>query len=189
MLMYISKMITSFLFSDKSDPQQRIICEYGCEIWLYTSISTIGLLLIGSFFHSLYASAIMIMIFYLCQSSGGGYHASTHMKCFAFMAFGLIFSLLILHANLPIILYYFLLCISSSILLLFPLKLHQNKQYLKDESDKLKKRSRMITLSICFFAVLSILFDQREFLQSGTLSLMCSSVSRLSAYKAEHDSC
>ncbi len=82
MLMKVSQWFISFLFPDIEDKDQRNLCIYGCELWLYTIISAFGLLIIGILMHASLESAIIIVIFYLCQSNGGGYHASSHVNCF-----------------------------------------------------------------------------------------------------------
>ena len=64
---------------------EREVCEYGFAITICTIASTLGLLL-GQFL----GGAVLIALFYTCQSSGGGYHASTHLRCFLTMCAGLL---------------------------------------------------------------------------------------------------
>ena len=61
--------------------EDREIYEYGFEITIYTIWSTIVLLLIGLALRQLWASLIIVALFYTFQSTGGGYHADTHLKC------------------------------------------------------------------------------------------------------------
>ena len=89
MLMSLSKIIISFIPNGSCDEKQREICEYGCELWLYTILSTLGLFMIGLFAKAPIEAIVIISIFYVCQSIGGGFHASTHIKCFFTMVYGL----------------------------------------------------------------------------------------------------
>lgn len=86
MLMKAAQWLVDSLFSDFSNADQRITCIYGCELWLYTILSTLGLLILGVFLQSFWEAVIIIFIFYNCQSTGGGFHASSHMRCFLTMA-------------------------------------------------------------------------------------------------------
>lgn len=73
MLMSLSKIIISFILNDSCDEKQREICEYGCELWLYTILSTLGLLMIGLIAKAPIEAITIISIFYVCQSNGGGF--------------------------------------------------------------------------------------------------------------------
>ena len=96
MLMKAAQWLVDSLFSDFSNADQRITCIYGCELWLYTILSTLGLLTLGVFLQSFWEAVIIIFIFYTCQSTGGGFHASSHMRCFLTMAIGLLTGLLLM---------------------------------------------------------------------------------------------
>ena len=48
MLTKIAQQLTAVVLGDHYDEQERMLCEYGCELWLYTVISTISLLIIGA---------------------------------------------------------------------------------------------------------------------------------------------
>lgn len=69
---------------------EREVCEYGFAITIYTITSTLGFLLLGLLLGQFLGGAVLIAIFYTCQSSGGGYHASTHLRCFLTMCAGLL---------------------------------------------------------------------------------------------------
>ncbi len=181
MLMRLSKWLTAAVLSDLSDKKQRTLCEYGCELWLYTCFSTLGLLAIGLVFGAALETMIIIAIFYLCQSNGGGYHANTHIKCFLTMTIGLLISLLVVRVS-GIHPFLILACSASILVLLaFPLCLHTNKQFLKDSSQQLKLRSRLVTIGI--MAGISVLgiFDGGSIFYAGCIAVLLSAVSRLYA--------
>lgn len=185
MLMKVSQWFISFLFPDIEDKDQRDLCIYGCELWLYTIISTFGLLIIGILMHATLESAIIIVIFYLCQSSGGGYHASSHLSCFFTMVAGLLGCLLIpffpsARQVLP-----FLCAASFLVLLAIPLRLHPNKKYLEARKRSLCMRSILVTTAIAF-VIIAMDYSEGDRLFYCSCSAVClSALSRLCATKID----
>ena len=72
MLEFLAGKISHSLLLEKNDGQQYEICKYGCEIWLYTLISTLGLIHIGRLMGFMLETVVIVSVFYLCQSNGGG---------------------------------------------------------------------------------------------------------------------
>lgn len=70
-------------------PNEQDIYEYGIDVLLYTVLSTTGLLFLRLLYGQFTESIVIIAILYLNQTLGGGFHASTHLNCFATMAIGL----------------------------------------------------------------------------------------------------
>ena len=60
MLMKAAQWLVDSLFSDFSNADQRITCIYGCELWLYTILSTLGLLILGVSLQSFGEAAIIM---------------------------------------------------------------------------------------------------------------------------------
>ena len=152
----IAKYFTDF-FVNKGVicEDERAIYEYGFDITLYTILSTLGLLLIGLLFHQLANTIVLVFVFYSCQSSGGGYHASTHLRCFLTMCTGLLFGLAFQYIPFPDWLFLAIGASSILLLLIFPLTLHPNKSYLKADSNRLIRRSMLTTVFItCLCSVL-----------------------------------
>ena len=104
---------------------------YGFDIAIYTFLSTFGLFLIGWIAGRPLETALLIFLYYTNQSSGGGFHASSHLMCFLTMVLGeLLFLISFLLPYSPFT------CSGISVIsLLFmwmhPLVLHTNKSYLK----------------------------------------------------------
>lgn len=123
-------------------------------------------------------TALLIFLYYTNQSSGGGFHASSHLMCFLTMVLGellFLFSFL-----LP---YSLLACIGISVISLFfmwihPLVLHPNKSYLKKKAPQLIKRSRQILLLEAALLVAFILLNIPDIIQTGSLAFLLSAVSR-----------
>ena len=116
---------------------EREVYEYGFAITICTIASALGLLLLGLLLGQFLGGAVLIAIFYTCQSSGGGYHASTHLRCFPTMCAGLLaglgFSLL------PCPLW-------ALAVLAVLLTLHPNKLYLLENKKALILRSALSRL-------------------------------------------
>lgn len=137
------KMIVRY-FEKKNitDPKDREIYIYGLDTALYTFLSTAGLLLLSLPFGRLGETVLLIAFFYTNQTLGGGFHATSHMRCFMTMAAGL----LVFYAALAIP-YSMPLCLCAGVasllfLLYFPLILHENKRYLAHKSAAFARRSR-----------------------------------------------
>ncbi len=181
MLMKIAQWLTDAILPDLQDEQQRLLCEYGCELWLYTVSSTLGLFLIGVLLGAPLETVVMIAIFYLCQSNGGGYHANTHMKCFLTMVCGLFAGLLIIRISGVDLLLIVVCTVSILILLAFPLCLHPNKRYLKGGSQGLKLRSWLVTVGIAITIAALAICEGESIFHAGCIAVFLSAVSRLIA--------
>lgn len=182
MLTKISHRLATAVVLDSDNKEQYEVYAYGCELFLYTIISTLGLLLIGIIFGKLFETSVMITIFYLCQSNGGGHHAATHMSCFLTMVIGLLIGLLLISIPLSNDFYVVILLLSVITLVAFPLYLHPNKQYLLNQTSELVTRSRLMTSCIAICIVLIRLYTSIQIMRSGSVAMLCSSISRICAY-------
>ena len=128
--------------------EEREIYEYGFDVTIYTIWSTAVLFLIGLVLRQFLASLIIVLGFYTFQTTGGGYHAKTHLKCLLTMIVGLLVGLSFVFFKNNHFILWTLLGVSALLLLLFPLVLHPNKAYLETERKRLTIRSVIVTLSI-----------------------------------------
>lgn len=181
MLELLAGKISHTLLLDKNDEQQYEICKYGCEIWLYTLISTLGLILIGRLMGFMLETVVIVSVFYLCQSNGGGYHASTHAKCFITMAVGLAVSLYLTDVCNHHTLSFMLFIVSSILMATHPLCLHHNKQYLEVKNKHIKRRSRIVTTGIMVFVAANYIAGYNRIAQAGCVAMFMAAVSRLTA--------
>lgn len=151
---------------------------YGFDIAIYTFLSTFGLFLIGWIADRPIETALLIFLYYTNQSSGGGFHASSHLMCFLTMVLGeLLFLASFLLPYSPFT------CSGISVISLFfmwihPLVLHPNKSYLKKKAPQLIKRSRQILLLEAALLVAFILLNIPDIIQTGSLAFLLSAVSR-----------
>lgn len=180
MLTHMAHWIVSYTSISDKDDQKRPVYEYGCEILLYTIFSTLGLVTIGYLHGNLTEAAIIIFCFYLFQSTGGGFHAQSHIACFLVMSIGLLLGLTLMKiASCFVILV--ISTISACILFLFPLHLHKNKEYLLAQSDQLIHRSRIVTMIIVLVAAIMLLIGQVQYSQASGISMLLAATSRLYA--------
>lgn len=187
MLEKISEHILLKILSDETDSDLFAVCKYGCELWLYTVISTLGLCLFGLLCGAFQETILIISIFYLCQSNGGGFHAASHTGCFLTMLCGLIAGILVLKAPLPIIFYSCLGIASIIILYGIPLQLHPNKKYLHTKAAKLRRKSLAVTSLITAGVILCKMIGASHLFSAGCAALTLSAISRLCA-KFHHSS-
>lgn len=129
-----------------SQPGMKEMLEYGIQLALYTITSTIGLLLISLFMGMFVQGLIIIFVFYVNQTVGGGFHADSHRKCFFTMSTGVVLGNVICK-------YFSLQCAlfvlgagSLGILLCFPVVLHSRKAFLKNRIPTYIKCSRICSI-------------------------------------------
>lgn len=159
MLHSVAAKLADILFEGRNHDDEYGICAYGLELFLYSVFSTLGLILIGILFNSLSSCLIIICVFYILQTCGGGKHANSHLMCFGVMSFFLCIALLLCPIKIPNA---FLLLISSSssvYMLAHPLVLHRHKKYLQYKRQQLELISRITTVAITLIFYLVILLN------------------------------
>lgn len=156
---------------------------YGFEAALYTLFSTAGLILIGSLLGRHIESLIIIAFFYTNQTFGGGFHASTHWKCFLTMATGLLCCLASFLVPFHLCAYLGLGAISLLLMFLYPLVLHQNRAYLQSKQDLFRTRSRIALLiqTACLIGV--VIWGKQTYIQTICIALGGCALSRIIAVK------
>lgn len=181
MLEKLSVAIAKRLCSNLSiADEQYEACCYGCETLLHTILSTLGLLIIGLCFHMVTETLIIVSVFYINQTLGGGFHATSHLKCFLTMTVFLLLSLLLCKLPQQQWIDAFLSIIALIILFLIPLVLHENKQYLSDRTLFFIKRSHIAVAA--FACIVAILILSKSILIRPTATgLALSAVSRFYA--------
>ena len=162
---------------------QENLLIYGLDVLIYTVLSTLCLILIGLIFDELGFCILIIAIYYMNQTFGGGYHASSHLHCFILMAIALMAGLLSCRIEYNL---YFLISVdlvSFIVLLLNPCILHPKKAYLYQARKHFITRSRCISCLEIVFAILLLVF-RRELLCPYTIGILFSAISRLAGKRA-----
>lgn len=183
MIQKIAKFIVAYLERNNAiRPEDREVCVYGCDIALYTFLSTVGLLLIGAGFDRFFEAVILVAIYYLNQTMGGGYHATTHLRCFLTMAVGMLVYIATFSLFIPTWFHAILGFGALSVLFALPLVLHKHKQHLIVQEARLKLRSRLVlAVEIVVFGLI-LLLNNDFFVHTLAVSLMLSGISRYAGY-------
>ena len=175
----ISDFIVSFLERHNAiQPEDKDIYIYGCDTAIYTFISTLGLLIIGFGFGKLLETLILIVIFYLNQTMGGGFHATTHFRCFLTMAVGVLIYIATFSLQIPMLISIIIGLTALLLLLVVPLVLHPNKQYLLVKQAKLKRHSRLVSASEVLSFIIILLFKNQMLAQACAISFALCAISR-----------
>lgn len=150
MLQKVSYALVEVLFEEVTRDEKEV-CSYGLELFLSTIINTVGLMLIGFAFHRPVDAGIIVTLFYLFQTVGGGYHANTHLSCFLIMAVGMSIAQCVISYFTLAVEYELIIVLGSTIImLLIPVVINENKCYLVDQYMKYKRKS------LCFSGVAGV---------------------------------
>lgn len=176
----VDRIVAFFEKKGAISTADREVYAYGVDAALYTFISTAGLILIGCLWERTLETVLIISIFYINQSLGGGFHATTHRKCFLTMAVGLMccLSMFRLPNSLPV--YSALAVISLILMMKYPLILHKNKAHLATKQKELCKRSRILLAVQAIFLILVVLCGNDIIIQAFCMALVGCGVSRIS---------
>lgn len=177
--MNIYSSLTDYLIKkDYINEDDRDIYIYGFDICAYTIWSTSILLIIGSLFRDLQSTLIIVTLFYTFQSVGGGYHAKSHIRCLTGMICGLVAGLSLYFISDLVILLWSLMVIGLLLLLVFPLVLHPNKEFLWPCSHKLSIKSRIVTILVFAFICIACIHIP-SLLYTFSASFFLSGLSRM----------
>lgn len=182
MICYLANKCLAFLTRRINlDSTKGEVYLYGLELFLHTLLSTIGLLVISILFRKFFEGSIIIAIYYSNQTIGGGFHASTHWRCFLTMAIGLTCCLCTFWLPYSLPVYLVLAAIALALMMGCPLVLHKNKVYLAARQKELRKRSRIALLVQAACLAVVILCGDDAFIQAFCVALVGCGVSRLTA--------
>ena len=161
--------------------EEVIVSTYGLELLMSTVLNTIGLIGLGLIFHCPAETIIIIGLFYINQTIGGGFHASTHMKCFVTMAAGLAVALLIISHVKAIWVFEALAIISTVVMITFPVVLHHNKQHLQTRRQRARIYSRIVSFVqlIIFTGLLVFVENASRLISSFAIAMFVSAISRI----------
>ena len=176
---WISKQIIGFLKRKNAIIQDEEVCLYGCDTIVYTLLSTGGLLLVSWLCNQLSEGCILIFTFYLNQSVGGGYHASTHGKCFLTMVAGLLVGLWLSSFKWSIAILVGIGTVTFVTLLSIPLVLHPHLCYLNKHRKQLTLRSRIFSIAGLAIDSFCLMFVSEKAAKIITIALLLSGISRI----------
>ena len=169
-------------YNSVSESEEEIY-RYGIDIVVYTVLSTLGLLVIGLCWGRLSETALIVGIYYLNQTIGGGYHARSHIGCFLSMALSLVVMLFLIDLKLPLVIYVAVGIISVIFLYFCPVILHPNKAYLNSKRPQLEKRKKT---AVAIEALIGIPLFFTTFFPAYGLGLTGCLLSKLYAVMKKH---
>lgn len=161
--------------------EEREIYVYGFDIAIYSVVSTLGLLLIGLLLSMPMETCVLVTVFYINQTFGGGFHANSHAACFFVMSMGLFVFRVLMLIKIPISICCVAAVLSIAVFFHYPVILHKNKLYLKYKIPSFTKRSYLITgLESAAYFLLLIMGQQYQ-IQVLAVSMMLCAISRTAA--------
>ena len=185
MLLSLALRISRYILGTDVDYDRMETCAYGIDVFLYTVISTAGLMLLGWACGRHKQTAILILVYYLNQSSGGGYHADSHTKCFITMILGLFISIGAFSVlNLDCWINCTIALFAVSCLWVLPVVIHPNKEYLHGKKRSISVRSRIVSALSFAFAV-SISFYDYKLGEAAVMGMTMAMTSRVAAILIE----
>lgn len=181
MLERISSFIVDKLLNGQEmDNSDKEVCIYGVQTLIYSIASTVWLICLGFLFHEPICACIIIGIFSIIQTVGGGKHAKTRIACMSIMTVIICTGLFICRTDTPITVYMLSSSTAMVYLLYRPLILHPNKEFLGTEMNMLIIRSRLIS-SFLYIILIIILCLLPQYVPAYSIGLSFSALSRLTA--------
>lgn len=170
-----SKLTRSMTLTEK----QYAAGLYGMNGAIYTAFSTAVLVLFGTLLGEFSNTCVVIGVYYLNQTIGGGFHATTHTKCLMTMLVGLAIGIGILKFcvwSVPIAI--FMASVGCILMWLIPLVLHKNKRFLETQRRTLICKSRICLIcEILLFCIMIV--NRHEFSFAFVVGFSLSTVSRV----------
>ena len=163
MLASQAKRISSFCISNGiiSEPDRKKY-DYCYEILLATTLNIAAVVLIGLVTGFLAQTICFMLVFALLKNTVGGYHADSHLGCFAgtvgtFLLYRLI-AALIPASVLPAVAAVFAVFAGITVFLLAPVGT-ENKPLSRRQKSQLKEDSRLLILFLCIVVLFLLLQD------------------------------
>lgn len=136
------------------------VYSYGLELIIMYLINAGTILFLGAMIGHFAETFALVFEFALIQSFSGGYHASTHLKCFLFMLAGWVVAMFLIplistcRILVPILVIIGLL----TIYILAPIK-HINFLMSENKEQKMKKTVRVISTILALFTIVLYIFS------------------------------
>ncbi len=194
MLASQAKRISSFCISNGiiNEPDREKY-DYCYEVLLATTLNIAAVALIGLVTGFLAQTVCFMLVFALLKNTAGGYHADSHLACFAgtvgtFLLYRLI-AALIPASVLPAVAAVFAVFAGITVFLLAPVGT-ENKPLGRRQKGQLKEDSRLLVLFLCMVVLFLLLQDispQWAFSVSSAIAAVSASliVGKIKLSKAE----
>ena len=163
MLASQAKRISSFCISNGViSEQDREKYDYCYEILLSSVLNTFSVVLIGLVTGFLAQAVCFMLVFALLKNTVGGYHANSHLACFAgtvgtFLFYRLLAAIIPV-GTLPSVAALFAVFSGITVFLLAPVGT-ENKPLCRRQKSQLKEDSRLLILFFCMVVLFLLLQD------------------------------
>ncbi|MBR5961506.1 MAG: accessory gene regulator B family protein [Clostridia bacterium] len=163
MLASQAKRISSFCISNGViDERDREKYDYCYEVLLASALNIVSVALIGLATGFLAQTVCFMLVFALLKNTAGGYHAGSHLACFAgtigtFLLYRLIAALIPVSV-LPTVAAVFAIFAGITVFLLAPVGT-ENKPLGRRQKGQLKEDSRLLILFLCIVVLFLLLQD------------------------------
>ena len=178
----VSFMVKRGAAPDTED--DREIYAYGLELQIYYLIHAMVLLSIGFLFDRAVEMGILLFLFGLIQSNGGGYHANTHGKCLFLMVLGALLFLAVFplyQNNVPMQSISVSLGLAT-VICLAPV-VHKNHPLSPQKSKVMGKKAKLLACGISLIWCLVSVFDVCPTIQTIiAITMAFSCLSMISAW-------
>jgi accessory gene regulator B len=156
----LSKRISSLFISNQIiQEEDKEVYEYSFELLLSTLFNLVVVIAIAIVTRRVLEALLFVLGFVPLRSFAGGYHASTHFRCFLILLFTYsLFILTTFFLMTKLVLPITIVLTLSSVLLIFVLSPVEdsNKPFSEEETVKFKRKSR-IGILIYSLAILGLL--------------------------------
>lgn len=151
----------SSYFIKKGDitEEEREIYDYYFEIMLSTVLNALFLIVCGIVFNNFINTILFMIGFVIFRTVSGGFHASSHMRCFLTLAS--VFFVLIIMLNfvslrwINVLTIIFLLVSTLLIYFIAPVE-HKNNPLDENTREKLKKSAQILSVLISLIIIILI---------------------------------
>lgn len=162
-----------------SEKSKREEIEYGLEALFSTFLSLIMVLAVSLFCRMLKECIMFLVVFMPLRTYTGGYHASTHIRCFFTLIMDMVVGALIMHfhSEYIYIISWSMIIASIIIVVAFSPIVHINHPMSKKQQIMSRKKSIVILFTDVVVLLLMTLKKQQILLFSGSYGLASVAIS------------
>lgn len=186
MLNRISENITNRLIREKVIAKDdRDVYLYGLELLFMSGLHMLTTVALGLLLGELWQSVLFVVAFMIIRSYGGGYHASTPLRCYLMTTIIVLAALSVIkYVKINIFICLELLFVSSVIILLLSPVEAENKPLDNMEKMIYRKRTMVVWCIEIVIAVGCAVMELKEITVCITLAMVILAVSQVFAKKA-----
>lgn len=166
-----------------SEKAKREEIEYGLEVVLSTVLSVVATLAVAFFSGMLKECFAFLAVFMPLRTYTGGYHASTHIRCFFVLMIDMLLGVLIMHSckGSMYMTSWAMIVAAIIIIVAFSPIVHKNHPMSKRQQMMSRKKSIAILFVIVLIMLIETLLKEKIILFSGSYGLASVAISMMIA--------